>query len=375
MPILVVIDGLDPDAFARLSVVDRLAATGRTGRLRFSGEPRFEFFGRLVASPVSPEWDLPLGHATALGLMDRKGTEWPDPDRTWCCLGFTHLYQKQNDLIFLSAERTGQSHEECWDLVEAVLPDLEEAGWVLHPPSRLGSVPLLSRSAALDPPALVRTSPLEELDGCSFRKRSPVGPYANTLLSLLTVGQLVLARHPVNRDRKQAGRLPLNTPWMWGVGRGMACAPLHSAGRGYCWTGHPVVAGLARASGHALAALDEQADFSPLVTAIRSAMTTGVALIHLSLPAVLARHGLLDAHRTLLQRINDQLLEPLTRTLAGTQETMVITSLNPLSEDGHCPWVMASGRALARQRRFWHRGRPGMGEEMSPVALWSMCGL
>ncbi|MBF0462764.1 MAG: hypothetical protein HQL87_15415, partial [Magnetococcales bacterium] len=222
MTMLILIDGLEEMAAApgALPVLERLAATGRTGRLQFGGEPCFDLFGFSAPGRGGPEADLPLGYAVALGLTERDGTGEPDPERTWCCLGFTHLYKKQNDLRFLSPERTGQTSAECWALVEALQPDWAEAGWSLYAPSRTTrggrAGPVFSRAAD----ALVRTSPLDLLDGCSLRDRSPVGPDAKHLLPLLTVGQLILARHPVNQERQRAGRVPLNTPWVWGVGRG-----------------------------------------------------------------------------------------------------------------------------------------------------------
>ncbi|MBF0160752.1 MAG: hypothetical protein HQL88_00555 [Magnetococcales bacterium] len=389
MPVLILIDGLDstPAAPDSMPVWRRLAATGRTGRLHCAAAPLFDLFGHGVPAGDGGQADLPLGYASALALADQAGSEWPDPERIWCCLGFTHLYKKQNDLLFLSPERTGQSEAECRALLEAILPDWQEAGWLLYPPTQIhkpenspparwgpagGRYFVLSRDASLPPPAVVRSQPLDTLEGDSFRTRSPSGAYAATLLPLLTVGQLILVRHPVNQRRQQAGRVSLNTPWMWGVGSGMGGMPVRHAEVGCCWTAQPVVAGLARAKGYRLAWLDEEKDFTPLVAEICQAMTTGVVLLHLSLPAVLARHGLLEERHALLQRINDQLLEP----LAQTAEQLLIADLDAVSTtEKTIPWVMARGRSLVRKRRFWHRGQPGVGPVLNPAQFWSLCGL
>ena len=398
--VLIVIDGLESTLPVpeKIPVWERLAATGRTGRLHCLSTPYFALFGHAPLGQVGGGADLPLGYATALALADGERQEWPDPERIWCCLGFTHLYKKQNDLLFLSAERTGQSVAECRALLEAVLPDLQEAGWLLYPLEQSygsggevssmrgwvgGKYFVFSRAAPQDLSLELLSLPLDALEGHSFRDHSPSGTYAPTLLQLLTVGQLILARHPVNRQRQQAGRVTLNTPWIWGVGSGMKCAPVRPAQGGCCWTTQPVLAGLARASGYRLATLDEEGDFAPLVTAACAAMATGGALIHLSLPAVLARHGLLEERQTFLQRLNDQLLEPLTHMLARTAESLLITSLDPLTAHGQgaapasgpgMPWVMARGGALLRKRRFWHWGRPGVGEVLNPAQFWSLCG-
>ncbi|MEO5362682.1 MAG: hypothetical protein H7838_03545, partial [Magnetococcus sp. DMHC-8] len=236
------------------------------------------------------------------------------------------------------------------------------------------------RAAGLEPPAVVRTTPLEQLGGRSLRDLSPVGPYANTLLQLLTTGQMLLARHPVNQVRRQAGRLPLNTPWIWGVDQGLAEVPAGPAGRGCCWTADPVVAGLARANGCTPIWLDEQADLTPLVTSACRAMTTGRVLLHLAWPAVLTRHGLLEERRHFLQRVNDQLLEPLTHQLAQTDGNLMIALCAPSDSaaqaDGQViSWVSAAGSALVRRRRFWQRGRVerGMLTDAAPfLSMWSL---
>lgn len=383
MPILIVIEGLIRHDVAEpgwVPIMDRLAATGHTGRLICMGDPGFELFGHTAPEWAGQEPNLPLGYAVALGLADESGGGWPDPTRTWCCLGFTHLHKKQDDLIFLSAERTGQSREECWHLVDALLPDMEEAGWFLYPPSRHGlcGLPIFSRDAAWDPPASVYALPLDRLEGQSFRKQSPSGPYARTLLPLLTVGQMILARHPVNLERQRLGRVPLNTPWIWGVGSGMACAPVSQTHQGVCWTAQPVWAGLARGGGYTVEWLDEQADFTALLTPIKEAASRGVALVHLALPTLLVRHGLLELRQTYLKRVNDQLLEPLAHRLAQTNERLVIaaTFAGMTEEKGHAtslPWVMASGRGLTRKRYFWHRGRLGVGPVLNADLFWSMC--
>ncbi|MBF0583984.1 MAG: hypothetical protein HQL80_07085 [Magnetococcales bacterium] len=385
MPTLIVIDGLEQSVAEPgwMPVLDRLAATGRSGRLQFGRDPWFELFGHTAPEWSGAEPDLPLGYAMALGLTDLAAAGWPDPALSWCCLGFTHLYKKQDDLIFLSAERTGQSREIRWALVEALLPDMEAAGWQLYPPSRQGpyGVPLFFH--APDPGSLLQahTLPMEALEGKSFRKHAPTGPYARDLLSLLTVGQLILARHPINLERQRAGRVALNTPWIWGMGSGVACAPpVAPARRGCCWSSHPVWAGLARGSGLTVEPLDEEADFAPLVAALHKAAGSGWAVLHLSQPALLARHGLLAQRQHCLQRINDQLLEPLSRQLASTKETLMITSTFSLAPEGSSasrsfPWVLASGAALVRSRRFWQRGRLGVGPVLRPEQVWSLCGI
>ena len=394
MPLLVLIDGLEMATSsddhtlqdAPLPVLARLAATGQTGLVHFSDDERepeeggayFKLFGDFSSKRFAPDQDLPLGYATALAL-DTAGFHPPDPQRTWCCLGFTHLYRKRDDLLFLSPERTGQTQEACQHLAEACLSEFQAEGWMLHQRpeedpafSASQGIGVLSRAHSPETPVMVRTHPLSCLEGRSFRTHQPSGPHANILMRLLTNGQLALARHPLNLERERTGRVTLNTPWIWGVGDGLSLPSIPPTPTlGHCWTAHPVVAGLARASGHTVATMDEMADFSPLVAQIPNAMASGSVLIHLHGPALLARHGLTQERETLLKRVNDQLLEPLTQHLAERHHVMVIASSHALTHDGrgsHQPvsWITASGRALSKRRRFWHRGSPGRGERMTP---------
>lgn len=408
MSLLILIDGLPwavstPDnthgvdrvgCMDSLPVLDRLAAVGETGVLRFAetgrepeeGGAHVELFGCDLSSVCSADTDVPVGYAAALGLLGGEGDPAPDPGLTWCCLGFTHLYRKQNDLLFLSPERTGQTVEECRRLAEACLPAFMDQGWSLHVPEHevlSASSPamlLLSRPFSQDRPAAVRTTPLAALEGHALLNKQPAGRDASHFMQLLTGGQLSLARHPINLERQRLGRVVLNTPWIWGVGcgHGLVASPRKKT-RGVCWSGHPVVAGLASQEGLTKAPLDEEADFVPLVAAVQRALAEGSVCVHFQQPAVLARHSLYGESTQFLKRLNDQFLEPLVRGVARMQKTVWVTSSCVLTQPGQegaaspVAWVAASGRALSRKRRFWHRRRVGQGDALTVSefrALW-----
>lgn len=368
MSVFLLIDGLEsqtaPDLLNTLPTLSRLAAVGRTGRLCFSdhhrkpeeGGPHFEIFADFDWSTLTDDRDLPLGYAVALGKEVN-----PDAKRSWCCLGFSHLYQKQTDLLFLSPERTGQTLEECWTLAQSLSPEFLDRGWSLHGDPQ--TVPLLSHPD----PKRVRTQPLDLLDGLSLGFVHPLGDHSKLFMELLTTGQLCLARHPINLERKSLGRMVLNTPWIWGVGDGSLFSGINpSKQRGHCFTSNPVVAGLSVAGGYTVMDLDESDDFANVIPQIVKSVEKGSVMVHLQQAAVLARHTLPEKYQAFLQRLDAQLLKPLSQALAGLGESMILSSAFSLDEKGRAnhkpvPWVVATAKDLSARQWFWNRCKVGEG--------------
>lgn len=388
MSLLLLIDGLSIASAAEqskaedLPILHRLAAIGQTGQLSFTdqsrepeeGFPYFDLFGYGQTTEESEERDLPLGYLTALARADRAGMREPDPTHTYGCLGFTHLYKKRSDLVFLSPERTGQTYEECRLLTETFQTDLQEEGWSIHDPDREDlpswqrrpATVVLSRAPSASP-IRVRTRSLACLEGDSFRRSQPIGLYAKRLIQLLTNGQLAVSRHPLNVERHRTGRVPLNTPWIWGVDRGDGLVSnVATVVKGCCWTAHPVMAGLARARGFQHNPFDESDDFSPLIDPILNALVSGPVMVHLHWPAFLARHGLMEERRAFLQRMHEQLFIPLVQGMIPIKKSLLLTSSYALTPEGRgenrpVPWVVAAGGILAKKKMFWHRGVLGRG--------------
>lgn len=67
--------------------------------------------------------------------------------------------------------------------------------------------------------------PAEALHGERPDAYMPAGDGARTYLALCGELQMSLHDHPVNRAREAAGRLPLNSLWLWGGGTAPAPAP------------------------------------------------------------------------------------------------------------------------------------------------------
>ncbi|WP_130470479.1 hypothetical protein [Candidatus Magnetaquicoccus inordinatus] len=373
MAVVVMIDGLSAAVGGAVERWQwhRLAVVAKSGRISWSGHPFFAWFGQEALLQKAQMRDLPYGYLAALALLE----ELPDPERIWCCLGFTHLYQKQQDLLFLSPERTGQSVAEASSLAEALAEDWAEEGWVWHPPTARfladGSWPgffLLSRAPTSKPEEWsVLTTPFNLLEGESLRSRMPQGPGAARLIQQLTNGQMLLARHERNRQRQQEGRMPLNSPWLWGVGSGKELRTVSEMAPGVCCTADPFLAGLARLAGQQIYWLDEQADWGEMLSIVAQRRGSGPVLVHFAMPALFMRHRQSESAQKALDKIDQHFVKPVLDILQGSNSQLVISAFYGAEQpapngEWELPWVMGEGSLLQKSRRFWHRGAFGQGE-------------
>jgi hypothetical protein len=65
----------------------------------------------------------------------------------------------------------------------------------------------------------IRTTPLPEVMGQGVNDHLPKGQRRQQWHGWLNELQMVLHQHPVNQHRLQAGKLPVNSVWLWGEGR------------------------------------------------------------------------------------------------------------------------------------------------------------
>jgi 2,3-bisphosphoglycerate-independent phosphoglycerate mutase len=72
-----------------------------------------------------------------------------------------------------------------------------------------------------------RTIPPHDLTDKTVADSFPRGPGSDLLNRLMTQSEEVFADHPVNRDRRAAGKLPATNVWLWGLGKTPKLAPFH----------------------------------------------------------------------------------------------------------------------------------------------------
>ncbi len=63
------------------------------------------------------------------------------------------------------------------------------------------------------------STPPHDISGKSILEHLPSGDGADKLINIMNHAQLVLHDHPVNKQRKQEGKLPANSVWLWGHGK------------------------------------------------------------------------------------------------------------------------------------------------------------
>jgi 2,3-bisphosphoglycerate-independent phosphoglycerate mutase len=65
----------------------------------------------------------------------------------------------------------------------------------------------------------MKSTPPHDITGKAILEHLPRGDGAATLNSIMNSSQMVLHTHPVNLKRKEDGKLPANSAWLWGHGK------------------------------------------------------------------------------------------------------------------------------------------------------------
>ncbi len=192
-------------------------------------------------------------------------------------------------------------------------------------------------------PAL-ETTALPEAAGRSIDALLPRGADAASWRTRLNDIQMLLHGHAVNEERESAGKLPVNSVWLWGGGKlsDAVSAPFDAV-----WSRNPFAAGLAQAA--RLAARDLPDSAAGL---LRASASEGVSLILLDQLRGAAQYD--DAHgwREALQLLERDWFAPLLEALG--LERIGMLSLHVLGPGGALSAEVTRGDL----RRFWRRAKP-----------------
>ncbi|MBI5909278.1 MAG: phosphoglycerate mutase [Betaproteobacteria bacterium] len=192
-------------------------------------------------------------------------------------------------------------------------------------------------------PAL-ETTELAAAAGRSIDTLLPRGGDAQIWRTRLNEVQMLLHGHAVNEERVNAGKVPINSVWLWGGGKlsDAVSAPFDAVR-----SRNPFAAGLAQAARLAARDLpDSAADW------LRASASEGVNLIVLDRLRGAAQYG--DAHgwREGMQQLERDWFAPLLEALR--QERIGMLSLHALGPEGAFSAEVTRGDL----RRFWRRVKP-----------------
>lgn len=194
-------------------------------------------FGHVNGAPYAP-FRL-LGEAN--GLVEASAGHWLNADPI-------HLRFHQNLLVLSDSASFGIELDEARAFADALNEHLAGVGrfhvgaadrWYLQ----------LADSSGLED---LDTPPLSAMIGRSIDRFLPDSPTLQGLRQLLNEAQMVLHAHPLNQQREEAGRPPVNGLWLWGGGRLPARRESDSDSESDfdgVWSINPLAKGLARAAG------------------------------------------------------------------------------------------------------------------------------
>jgi hypothetical protein len=256
----------------------------------------------------------------------------------WLRADPVHLRLEGGRLVLADSGALSISQQEAESLTDSLNAHFSGDGLIFYPlqPDRWY---LRSESA----PAL-ETTELAAAAGRSIDALLPRGSDARTWRARINDAQMLLHGHAVNEARGSAGKLPINSVWLWGGG---TLSDAVSAPFVALWSRDPFAAGLAQAAHIATRNLSGGA-----AGLLRASAGEGITLIVLDQLRGAAQYGDADGWREGLQRLEHDWFAPLLAALR--QERIGMLSLHALGPDG----VLSAEVTRGDLRRFWRRVKP-----------------
>ena len=263
-------------------------------------------------------------------------------DACWVCADPVHLRFQQDRLILADSGTFGIELDEAQVLADELNRHFPDIGrfhiaaadrWYLQ----ISAIANLGDAGQFDVP------PLSAIAGRRVEQQLPSTPQTAWLRQLLNEAQMVLHGHPANATRESAGRMPINSLWLWGAGT--LPTGMKSCFDGV-WSGNPLALGLGRASGVPTHAVPADA------TALLAGAASGQHLVVLEdlLGPVQYQDG--DAYRAALLALEERWFAPLRQALAAGK----LTQLRLESSTAYGALAWESRRA--DQWKLWRRAQP-----------------
>lgn len=313
----------DRDTFAGLELPHLNTLLAR-GHLTRNAAPSFEaaladIFG--LAMPV------PYAALRLLGEGEAPG------NHAWACADPVHLRLHQERLLLADGATLDIAMTESTALADALNRNFTDLGefrvaapdrWYLR----------LATDASFEVP------PLSEMTGRRLQQQLPEEKPTAWLRKLLNEAQMLLHLHPANETRTNAGRMPINSLWLWGPGRLPAtlAAPFDQA-----FGDDPLTLGMARCAGIPTQA--PPTGFNALPD------NAGHVLVVLADLMRAVQYEDADAWRERMAALEHDWFAPL---LAAVRKGSVTLDLRASTIYGQLGWEVSRGDAW----KFWQRPRP-----------------
>ena len=130
----------------------------------------------------------------------------------WMRADPVYLQPDRDQAVLVASEELDLHPEECAALLETINAHFAADGWQLHAPHPQRWYLQLNEADA------IRTTPLPQVMGQGVNQNLPHGESRRQWHSRLNELQMLLHNHPINQQRVQAGKLPINSVWLWGEG-------------------------------------------------------------------------------------------------------------------------------------------------------------
>ena len=295
-----------------------------------------------LEATLTDAFDLPEGAPYgALRLLGENTV--PDrmnADTSWICADPVHLRFQQDRLILADSGTFGIELDEA----QAIAGELNRHFSVTGRFHIAAADRWYLQLAATSSLGNFDVPPLSAIAGRRVEQQLPQTPQTARLRQLLNEAQMVLHGHAINTAREHAGRLPINSLWLWGAGALPQRMESHFDG---IWSNNPLARGLGRAAGvptHA-APTDAMTLLAHLAPASHHLL-----LIEDLLGPVQYQDG--DAYRSALLALEERWFAPLRKALlvGKLKQLRLVTS----TAYGALTWT----NRRSDQWKLWRRAQP-----------------
>jgi hypothetical protein len=131
----------------------------------------------------------------------------------WLRADPVYLQPDRHQAVLVASEALALQADECAALLETLNTHFAAGGWQIQAPHPQRWYIQLQEADS------IRTTPLPQVMGQGVNQHLPQGKQRQQWHGWLNELQMLLHQHPVNQQRVRAGKLPVNSVWLWGEGR------------------------------------------------------------------------------------------------------------------------------------------------------------